>query len=194
MRSSLKAYRTLFSTIPASVSSLTPFSAHLRYLVDPSGPEFLHSRYDWRIPGDSIRLLELRAALIVRNYAHESNILDTTVNQRIAGAVTEAFVARQVGNMIQDLSKLGSDGQTIKKLYLLVRFLCILFLYLFEHNPVSPNNCGEGTIGYAFIRIDISHDSSLRTNMLRDFAARDSDASMSGVGASSNCIDRRIWF
>ena len=120
VRGSLKAYRNFFSSAPPSIGSLSPFFSFLRHLVDPS-PPFPISKYDWRIPGISIYLLGLRAALVVQNYADDSGNSDTAVNQRVANAVTKAFVATQVGNMIQDLEH-GIDGETVEKLLLLVSF------------------------------------------------------------------------
>ena len=129
-RGSLKAYRNLFSSDPPSIGSLSPFFSHLRHLVDPS-PTFSNSQYEWRTPGISIYLLELRAALIVRNYVHDSGNSDTAANQRVANAVTEAFIAMLVGNMIQGLER-GVDGQTVEKLLLLVSFGFLdLFLQTF---------------------------------------------------------------
>jgi acyl-CoA oxidase len=108
----------LFSSAPPSTGSLSPYFWCLRHLVDPSPI----SKYEWRIPGISIYLLELRAALIVRDYADDSGNSDIGVNQRVANAVTEAFVAMQVGNMIQGLGH-GINGQIVEKLLLLVSFI-----------------------------------------------------------------------
>jgi len=126
VRGSLKAYRNFFSSAPPSIGSLSPFFSCLRHLVDPS-PTFSIPEYDWRIPGISIYLLELRAALVVRNYADNSGNSDTAVNQGVANAVTEAFVAMQVGNVIQGLEH-GIDGQTVEKLLLLVSIGLFIFL------------------------------------------------------------------
>jgi hypothetical protein len=89
-------------------------------------------------PGISIYLLELRAALIVRNYAHDSGNSDSAVNQRVANSVTEAFVAMQVGNMIQGLEH-GVDGQTVEKLLLLVSFLLIFCYTNINVNLISTS-------------------------------------------------------
>jgi acyl-CoA oxidase len=123
VRASVKAYHKLFSTTPPSTGSLSPFSSHLRHLADSSNPTFSISEYEWTTPGVSIYLLELRAALIVRHYAHDLATGDAAVNQRVANAVTEAFVAMQAGDVIRDLEGLRADGQMVGKLWLLVCFL-----------------------------------------------------------------------
>ena len=56
----------------------------------------------------------MRAAVVVRDHAMnvESGELDGTMNQRMSKAVTEAFVAVQIGESTRDLTD-GSDSEFI---------------------------------------------------------------------------------
>jgi len=72
----------------------------------------------------SILLLELRAALIVQDHAKNlaTGDIDASVNQRVSKAVTEAFIAVQVGGLIKGLEGMGikgNDADVVKKVYLL---------------------------------------------------------------------------
>uniref|UniRef100_A0A8H7XY14 Acyl-coenzyme A oxidase n=1 Tax=Psilocybe cubensis TaxID=181762 RepID=A0A8H7XY14_PSICU len=122
VRSALKSYRALLASKPPQASSLSPSSQYLRHLIAhpalPSSP----TEQDWRDPSVSVVLLELRAALIVNEHAQhvKAGEVDASANQRVSKAVTEAFVAGQVGEMIQDLSKLPETDKTVvTKVFLL---------------------------------------------------------------------------
>lgn len=137
VRSALKSYGNLFSSNPPSISSLSPSSNYLRLLPTPPALNVPLSIQDFADPNTSIFLLELRAALIVQD--HVKNLttgdIDASVNQRVSKAVTEAFVAVQVGRMIKGLEDVGikgNDADVVKKVYLLVGHLFLLasFLYL----------------------------------------------------------------
>ncbi|KAG6818991.1 hypothetical protein H0H93_016586 [Arthromyces matolae] len=66
------------------------------------------SEQSWSDPNTAIRLLELRAAFLVREYARTKDQPDASVYQRVSKAVTEAFVAVQVGSLINGLDEDGS--------------------------------------------------------------------------------------
>ncbi|KAG5219747.1 oxidase [Salix suchowensis] len=116
VRAALKAFRSF--TPSTEVKSLPPSSIYLRLL---RGQPSLSS--DWSVPETPILYLEWRAVKIVQELAHNANDTDASMNQRVSKAVTEAFIARQVGEMIKDLnSKSGLDGRSavvVAKLYLL---------------------------------------------------------------------------
>lgn len=55
--------------------------------------------------------------------------IDASVNQRVSKAVTEAFIAVQVGGMIKGLEDVGikgNDADVVKKVYLLVGHFSLL--------------------------------------------------------------------
>ena len=121
VRAALKSYRSLFSSKPPAVASLTPSSAYLRHLVNPPTIPTSFSDKDLRDPATSILLLELRAALIMHEYAQNALETDASANQRVSKAVTESFVAAQVGGMINSLSSLSAkDRVVVSKVFLLV--------------------------------------------------------------------------
>ena len=126
VRAALKSYRNLFSSKPPAVASLTPSSAYLRYLVNPPTIPASFSEKDLRDPATSILLLELRAALLVHEHAQNALETDASANQRVSKAVTESFVAAQVGGMINSLSSMSvKDRIVVSKVFLLVS----------SHNP-----------------------------------------------------------
>lgn len=130
VRSVLKSYRNLFSSSPPSLSSLSPFSNHLRLLLTPPALNVSLTVQDFNDLKTSITLLELRAALMVQDHAKNSDI-DANVNQRLSKAVTEAFVAVQVGEMIKGLGDVGvkgNDASVVEKVYLLVGHLSCFFV------------------------------------------------------------------
>jgi hypothetical protein len=125
VRSALKSYRHLFSSIPPSFASLSPSSNYLRFLLTPPALSVSWSIEDFADSNTSILLLELRAALIVQDHAKNlaTGDVDASVNQRVSKAVTEAFVAVQVAGMIEGLEDVGikgNDASVVKKVYLLV--------------------------------------------------------------------------
>ncbi|KAJ3503355.1 hypothetical protein NLJ89_g8475 [Agrocybe chaxingu] len=120
VRAALKSYRAVFAAGPPKVDSLSPSSAYLRYLVNPPAVPSAFAEKEWRDPVTSILVLELRAALVVRELAQNVDIQDASVNQRVSKAVTEAFVATQVGDMIKNGLKLPeNDGKVVSKVFLL---------------------------------------------------------------------------
>ncbi len=121
VRSAMKSYRQLFSTKPPSVALLTPSSSYLRFLVSVPAVSPSLSTQDLRDPTTAILLLELRAALIVQEYAQNATEPDASANQRISKAVTEAFIAARVREMIDGLTTLQErDRVVMAKVFLLV--------------------------------------------------------------------------
>ncbi|GBE86858.1 Acyl-coenzyme A oxidase 3 [Sparassis crispa] len=117
VRAAVKSCKTLLGL--KSTSALTPSTAYLRLLL----PEFYDTQHatefpEWDDPNTVIALLEKRAARIV-----EARTLvvdcDASMDQRVSRAATEAFVAVQVGKMIQSLrSHLAeSEAAVLAKLF-----------------------------------------------------------------------------
>lgn len=137
VRAALKSYRSLFSSKPPAVASLTPSSAYLRHLVNPPSIPASLSDKDLRDPAISILLLELRAALVVHEHAQNALETDANANQRVSKAVTESFVAVQVGGMIDSLSSVpAKDRVVVSKVFLLVSFRTSSILSL-EEKPIA---------------------------------------------------------
>ncbi|KAJ6529033.1 peroxisomal oxidase [Mycena vulgaris] len=122
LRAALKGFRTLLTTTPApAVTSLSPSSYYLRLLLDKKltppelGPE------SWTQPATAILLLEWRAALLVHEIAQTIGAPDATATQRVSRAVTEAFVAAQVGEMIDALGTAlkPREAEVVRKVYIL---------------------------------------------------------------------------
>ena len=110
----------LSSTLAASKLPLP--SAYLRLLsTDSSPPTFTPST--WHDISAIVLLLEWRAALMVKNFVQTQarGDVDGHVNQRLARAVTDAFVAMQVGEMINNLTVLPSqEPKVVGRLHKLV--------------------------------------------------------------------------
>ncbi|TEB33934.1 acyl-CoA oxidase [Coprinellus micaceus] len=127
VRAALKALKTLLSSgAKPDTSKLSPSSYYLRLLVpssSPAKPKFAPSAEEWLgSPSIVVLLLEWRAALVVQELARNAKDLDASVFQRVSKAVAEAFVARQVGDMIDGLKgKLssGKTGEALTKLFTL---------------------------------------------------------------------------
>lgn len=123
VRAALKSYKRLFSTQNPSDSTLSPSSYYLRLVLKPSaqsGLPQLHDPFVWDDPYTSILLLEWRAALIVQECARNLSSPDASVNQRVSKAVTEAFVAVQVGDIMKTLSLSGETKRYVQDLFKLV--------------------------------------------------------------------------
>ncbi|RDB19273.1 Peroxisomal acyl-coenzyme A oxidase 1 [Hypsizygus marmoreus] len=108
VRAALKSFSTLFSSkFPsASVSSLSRSSQYLRLLLRPAAP-LPESSWGW-------------VALLVREHAQTADEPDAAVYQHVSKAVTEAFMAVQVGEINQTLTSLPvHDAHVIRSLYTL---------------------------------------------------------------------------
>ncbi|KAJ7459398.1 peroxisomal oxidase [Mycena galericulata] len=122
LRAALKAFRGLFSTVSKpTADSLSPSSYYLRLLLDSQllPPEL--GPTSWTTPTAAILLLEWRAALIVHEIAQTVAAPDATATQRVSRAVTEAFVAARVGEMIEVLGTVlkPREAEVVRKLYIL---------------------------------------------------------------------------
>jgi acyl-CoA oxidase len=67
-----------------------------------------------------VLLLEWRAALVVQDLVHHEANPDASATQRVSKAATEAFVAVQVGQMIQELQFSDKEKCVVADLYRLV--------------------------------------------------------------------------
>ncbi|KIM41888.1 hypothetical protein M413DRAFT_445097 [Hebeloma cylindrosporum] len=147
VRAALKSYRSLFASKPPAVASLTPSSAYLRHLVNPPTIPASFSDKDWRDPATSILLLELRAAFLVHEHAQNALETDASANQRVSKAVTESFVAAQVGGMINSLSSMpAKDRVTVSKVFLLYLLTAVEggLIDLLSFGVIRPSTSGPG--------------------------------------------------
>ncbi|KAI0673208.1 acyl-CoA oxidase [Trametes maxima] len=123
VRAALKAYDALVVRKTRSVASLTPSSAYLRLIVQGQLAPDVQSATagGWEDPKTAILILEKRAAAMVAERARHQGDPDASSDQRVARAVTDAFVAVQVGQIIHSLEgHLGERNVAVlKKLYLL---------------------------------------------------------------------------
>jgi len=133
VRAALKSYANILKQ--QDISNLSPSNVYLRLLVNnnintPSVP----STDAWQHPSTAILLLELRAALLVRELARSVDNPDASVTHRVGKAVTEAFVAARVGEIIQGLPQAfegnGRNTKVLGRLYLLVNLLPLCSLLL----------------------------------------------------------------
>ncbi|KAI0062999.1 peroxisomal oxidase [Artomyces pyxidatus] len=120
VRAAIKAYRAL----PHTGAQFSPSTRYLRLLLSPQpAPPALFSAPDDN-PEQIVLLLEHRAARVVQAHMQtaDEGALDAGAAQRLSSAVTDAFVARQVGDMILGLqaSSLSAiDRAVIRQLYIL---------------------------------------------------------------------------
>ncbi|KIJ61734.1 hypothetical protein HYDPIDRAFT_96089 [Hydnomerulius pinastri MD-312] len=103
VRAALKSYKSLASDPNRRLGS---HSYYLRLQKDDAIKRPVVDASTWKDPRAIIHLLEWRAALAVKDFARTVDEPDAGINQRLARAITEAFVATQVGEMIAGLSKL----------------------------------------------------------------------------------------
>ena len=120
VRAALKAFDALAVRKTRTTNDLTPSTAYLRHLLAPPPPSA-----KWDDPQTAITLLEQRAALMVRDRALHLREPDASMDQRVSRAVTDAFVAAQVGEIIRTLeADVGQrNAGVLRKLYNLVRVL-----------------------------------------------------------------------
>ncbi|KAI8996281.1 acyl-CoA oxidase [Trametes punicea] len=121
VRAALKAYDALVVHRTRSVSDLTPSTSYLHTLVQGSQASPVSPSESWDDPKTSISILEKRAAAMVEERAKQRSDPDAGSDHRVAGAVTDAFVAVRVGEIIQDMERTvgGREAFVLKKLYLL---------------------------------------------------------------------------
>lgn len=119
VRAALKSYNLLASTQDRPLGS---HSNYLRLLRGDQLSRPVISPTMWQDHAAIIHLLEWRAALAVQSAAQNLNHPDAGINHRLSKAVTEAFVATQVGAMISDLNQLPqNEASALGDLYHLVR-------------------------------------------------------------------------
>lgn len=119
VRAATKLCKAVLSSTSA-VANLPLPSAYLRLLSTTSGAPPQVTASTWHDVRSVVLLLEWRAALMVKNFTQTpaSGDVDANVNQRLARAITEAFVAAQVGEMINNLTNLPSeDARVVGCLY-----------------------------------------------------------------------------
>lgn len=119
VRAATKLCKAVLSSTSA-VANLPLSSAYLRLLSTTSEAPPQVTASTWHDVRSVVLLLEWRAALMVKNFTQTpaSGDVDANVNQRLARAITEAFVAAQVGEMINNLTNLPSeDARVVGCLY-----------------------------------------------------------------------------
>lgn len=120
VRAALKSYRNVIASDSPSAALLSPSSNYLRLLLNPSDTPPSVTGSSWSDPAVLVLLLEWRAALVVQDLVHQQTNPDATSNQRVSKAATEAFVAVQVGQMIQELQFSERENRVVANLYRLV--------------------------------------------------------------------------
>ncbi|KAG6809524.1 hypothetical protein H0H92_015920 [Tricholoma furcatifolium] len=134
VRAAVKSLTTLLSSSNPNPNTLSPSSAYLRLLLPgqpQARPPVSPSTSEWLDPKTAISFLEWRAALVVQEHVltSKTNQLDAAVYQRVAKAVTEAFVAVQVGTIIEKLGSEGPAGPGLKReTERVVRTVYVLYL------------------------------------------------------------------
>ncbi|KAG9308651.1 acyl-CoA dehydrogenase/oxidase C-terminal [Chiua virens] len=117
VRAALKSYKLLYANPDR------PLGSHANYLRLLSGSQVgrpVIKSTIWQDYLAIVNLLEWRAALAVQSTARNLDYPDAGINHRLAKAITEAFVAAQVGDMISNLNQLPhNEANALKDLYLL---------------------------------------------------------------------------
>jgi len=125
VRAALKAFQAIMSSPDPvkAVSALPPSTACLRFLITP--PKTTSATFTWTI-ADAVQLLELRGAHMVQEHASrvKANVVEGDADWRVARAITEAFVARRIGEVVVQAEKELSPGSgrlitALMRLYLL---------------------------------------------------------------------------
>ena len=120
VRAALKSLSRLMSAESPSTDILSPSSYYLRLLLNPPQPIPALAAGAWKDPSAAVSLHEWRAARMVQDLARHAKDLDASANQRVSKAITEAFVAAQIGLMSQELQLAENDNRVIQDLYRLV--------------------------------------------------------------------------
>ncbi|KAI1785435.1 peroxisomal oxidase [Ganoderma leucocontextum] len=120
VRAALKAFGCFTAT--AGNGELGPSDAYLRWLAEDSANLKDGKREEgWGDTRTAIEVLERRAACVVRERATHAADPDASMDQRVARAVTDAFVAVQVGEIVRGLEDGvgGKEAAVLRKLYTL---------------------------------------------------------------------------
>jgi len=156
VRAAVKSHNNMLESRDAS--TLSPSTMYLRLLLGNATGPSLPPDTSWQDPATAIHLLEWRAALLVREYAQNIDELDAFAGQRVAKAVTEAFVAARVGDTIKSLPNeiagRQDDIRHLEKLYLLVRSFLLFRIDLLSDVPYSVpfDNSRNRYCGSPFVR------------------------------------------
>lgn len=129
VRAALKSFRAFRDSSWAS--QLSPSTAYLQHLPNSSLQslgKLSTESFNWTDPAWCIRVLEQRAARLVAALDEHADEPDPSEYQRVSKAVTEAFVAARVGEMIKDAASLSLETRdAITRLFILVSFSrCLL--------------------------------------------------------------------
>ncbi|KAK7029744.1 acyl-coenzyme A oxidase [Favolaschia claudopus] len=150
VRAALKTFRGLSST---KVPSLSITSLYLRHLLDKdSAPPSLDDQA-WTQPTFAILLLEWRAAFLVQEIANTTSAPEPTAAHRASRAVTEAFVAGRVGELITglDAALKPREAAVVRKVYLLFLLMTVesglVDLFSFGLFPASRMQSRDATRG-----------------------------------------------
>lgn len=115
-------------------TTLSPSSIYLRLLLDPAASKSHSLQFNdstWTSVESVALLLEWRAALMVQEAARNAEEPDANVNNRVAKAVAEAFVASQIVGFVKNLQMGKEEAKVVTDLYRLVRSVSsFLFLFL----------------------------------------------------------------
>jgi len=117
VRAALKSYKNFFSAREPSISLLSPSSYYLRLLLKGSDQPPSVTDLSWKDTAFAALMLEWRAALIVQELARNLSNPDASAKQRVSKAVTEAFVATQVTQMVRELELADKDRGVVVDLY-----------------------------------------------------------------------------
>ncbi|KAI0633097.1 acyl-CoA oxidase [Trametes polyzona] len=122
VRAALKAYDAVVARGgPGSAHGLTPSTSYLRLLVKDEPVRDTSSVDAWQDPRTAILLLEKRAAAMVQERARHRDDPDAGSDTRVGRAVTDAFVAAQVGAIVDALEGTvgGQEAKVLRSLYVL---------------------------------------------------------------------------
>jgi hypothetical protein len=105
-----------------------------------------------------VQLLEWRAARIVQELARNPDVVDASMNQRVSKAVTEAFVAAQVAEIVADLTLPSTEREVVTDVYKLVSSCLLSQRHLLKfvtvpshHNrSISGRSVFPSTLQYLF--------------------------------------------
>jgi len=116
VRAALKSHQETVTQKSFNVSSLSPFSSYLR-LLRPGTKSLSIDECNietWQNWQTVVLVLEWRAALLVAARARSS--AEVYSDQRVSRAVSDAFVATQIGEMISSIPLQGPDRTIVVKL------------------------------------------------------------------------------
>lgn len=115
-RAAVKSYQSSLLIPPHQFGV---YSSYIRLLNDKYPMPIADVR-TWQNPPAVIHLLEWRAALMLKSYVQNRDELDANANQRLSKAVTDAYVACRLGDVLEGLVLPDKERNAIGKLYHLV--------------------------------------------------------------------------